>query len=142
MPHILRNDDRDSDRCARCIHDRMEEAIVVRGALGKAQVFVLGDTSYSPCCCDEVAASHLAAEVVVHFGPTCLTPTSKLPVYFVFGRRPVEALAVRDQIAIHVPEGRVVVLYDASYAHAASALKEVGRHDKKTLESNTAAQHS
>ena len=36
------------------------------------RVFVLGDTSYGSCCVDEVAAQHLVADCIVHFGRTCL----------------------------------------------------------------------
>ncbi len=38
------------------------------------RLFVLGDTSYGACCVDEIAAAHLAADVVVHFGRSCLSP--------------------------------------------------------------------
>ena len=68
-----------------------------------SQVFVLGDTSYSPCCVDEVAASHLDAEIVIHFGPTCLTPTSKLPIYFAFGRCQVDVDALANEVTWAVP---------------------------------------
>ena len=36
---------------------------------------MLGDTSYGECCVDEVAAQHLNADAVIHFGHTCLTPS-------------------------------------------------------------------
>jgi diphthamide biosynthesis protein 2 len=36
------------------------------------RVFVLGDTSYGSCCVDEVAAQHLLADCIVHYGRTCL----------------------------------------------------------------------
>lgn len=42
--------------------------------IGKDQeLYVLADTSYSSCCVDEVAASHVDAEAVVHYGRACLT---------------------------------------------------------------------
>ena len=36
------------------------------------RIFVLGDTSYGSCCVDEVAAQHLQADCIVHFGRSCL----------------------------------------------------------------------
>ena len=36
--------------------------------------FILGDTSYGACCVDEVAAEHVDADVVVHYGRACLSP--------------------------------------------------------------------
>ena len=53
-------------------------------------IFVLGDTSYGACCVDEVAAQHLDAEIVVHYGRACLTPTSHMPAVWVLGKEPVD----------------------------------------------------
>ena len=38
----------------------------------RERVFVLGDTSYGSCCVDEVAAQHLVADCIVHYGRSCL----------------------------------------------------------------------
>ncbi|KAH6847429.1 putative diphthamide synthesis protein-domain-containing protein [Chaetomium sp. MPI-CAGE-AT-0009] len=48
------------------------------------KITILADTSYSACCVDEIAAEHADAEVVVHYGRSCLSPTSRLPVIYVF----------------------------------------------------------
>ena len=49
-------------------------------------VFVLGDTTYSSCCPDEIGALHLSADVIVHFGQyACLSPSQCLPVIYSFG---------------------------------------------------------
>lgn len=89
-----------------------------------AQVYVLADTSYGSCCVDEVAAQHVDADVVVHFGDACLSRTSHLPVIYVFGRRTVD---VRHAVEVLVlSSGRkpahVKLLYDVAYAHAAEQL--------------------
>lgn len=82
--------------------------------------FILGDTSYGECCVDEVAAEHLAAHLVVHYGPACLSSTRTLPALYVFPsfrfERPAHAtlrfkhavasLLARDDV------GRIVVMYD------------------------------
>ena len=54
------------------------------------EVFILGDTSYGECCVDEVAAEHLNADSVIHFGHTCLTPPQRLPVLYIFTRRDID----------------------------------------------------
>jgi diphthamide biosynthesis protein 2 len=42
---------------------------MLRKALGDGHmVFILGDTTYSPCCVDEVAALHLNADFIIHYG--------------------------------------------------------------------------
>lgn len=37
------------------------------------EFFILGDTSYGSCCVDEVASEHYAADIVIHYGPSCLS---------------------------------------------------------------------
>ncbi|KAG8890206.1 Diphthamide biosynthesis protein 2 [Tulasnella sp. 332] len=54
------------------------------------ELYVLADTTYGSCCVDEVAAQHVDSDAVVHYGHTCLSPTSRLPVIYVFGQRPVD----------------------------------------------------
>jgi diphthamide biosynthesis enzyme Dph1/Dph2-like protein len=44
--------------------------------------FITGETSYSHCCADEVAALHLKAELIIRIGNPCLTPNKDLKVYF------------------------------------------------------------
>jgi diphthamide biosynthesis protein 2 len=39
-----------------------------------AQFFILADTSYGSCCVDEVAAQHIDAQVIIHYGHSCLSP--------------------------------------------------------------------
>ncbi|CAK7263784.1 Diphthamide biosynthesis protein 2 [Sporothrix epigloea] len=53
-------------------------------AAADVKIYILADTSYSACCVDEVAAEHADADVVVHYGRSCLSPTSRLPVIYVF----------------------------------------------------------
>ena len=48
------------------------------------RLYILADTSYGACCVDEIAAEHVEAEVVVHYGRSCLSPTARLPVIYVF----------------------------------------------------------
>lgn len=45
-----------------------------------AEFYVLGDTAYAPCCVDIVAAQHVEAHAIIHYGHACLSPTRDLPV--------------------------------------------------------------
>lgn len=84
--------------------------------------FVLGDTSYGECCVDEVAAQHLSADIVVHYGNACLSPTRTLPVLFVFPRvtllnakRACESFeSVMRGVVADKDIKRIVILYDLS----------------------------
>ncbi|KAA8579309.1 hypothetical protein FQN60_007099 [Etheostoma spectabile] len=42
------------------------------------------------CCVDEVAAEHVGADCIVHYGSACLSPSKRLPLMYVFERRPVD----------------------------------------------------
>jgi diphthamide biosynthesis protein 2 len=58
-------------------------ALRAAGALPSPLLFIVGDTAFSPCCIDEVAAAHYGADAVVHVGATCLSPTARLPAFHV-----------------------------------------------------------
>ena len=81
------------------------------------QLFVLGDTSYGACCVDEVAAEHVDADCIVHYGDACLSPTTRLPVIYVFGRRDLDLDVLRDKTS-HLT--RVLLMCDVSYNHVKS----------------------
>ena len=55
---------------------------------------ILADTTYGSCCVDEIAAQHVDAQVVVHYGRSCLSPPARLPVIYVFTKQPVDKEAV------------------------------------------------
>ena len=42
------------------------------------------------CCVDEVAAKHVNADAVIHYGPACLSPVSHMPAKFVFGKGAID----------------------------------------------------
>lgn len=93
---------------------------------------ILGDTSYGACCVDEVAAEHVLADVVVHYGRTCLSPTQRLPVVYVFTFRPLDLDAVVASFTKTYPEKdrRVVLMADIPYSEHVqplhSALRDAG----------------
>lgn len=84
-----------------------------------AELFILGDTSYGSCCVDEVAAEHILADAIIHFGHSCLGVPSRLPVLFVFGRSPcnTEGLQQGLQNVFPDPDAKIVVLFDTQYDH-------------------------
>uniref|UniRef100_G3NB55 2-(3-amino-3-carboxypropyl)histidine synthase subunit 2 n=1 Tax=Gasterosteus aculeatus aculeatus TaxID=481459 RepID=G3NB55_GASAC len=89
-----------------------------------AKPFILGDTSYGSCCVDEVAAEHVGANCIVHYGSACLSPSKRLPLMYVFERRALDlekcSAAFRD---LHPDtQSHVVILYDVNYVHAINDL--------------------
>lgn len=49
----------------------------LRNTLQSTEVglFVMADTAYGSCCIDEVGASHINADCVIHYGHTCFSPS-------------------------------------------------------------------
>ena len=82
-------------------------------------LFILGDTSYGACCVDEVAAEHVDADVVVHYGRSCLSPPSRLPVLYVFTERPLDIEAAiatfKETYADHAQ--KIILMADIPYSH-------------------------
>ncbi|PNY29667.1 Diphthamide biosynthesis protein 2 [Tolypocladium capitatum] len=80
-------------------------------------IHILADTSYSACCVDEIAAEHAGADVVVHYGRTCLSPTSRLPVIYVYTSHELHHGAVIREFTSEFGDrdSRVVVMADLTY---------------------------
>jgi 2-(3-amino-3-carboxypropyl)histidine synthase len=51
-----------------------------------AETLVLGDVTYGACCVDDLAAAALGADLLVHYGHSCLVPVQgcALPMLYVF----------------------------------------------------------
>jgi diphthamide biosynthesis protein 2 len=90
----------------------------------KIRLFILADTSYGACCVDEIAAEHVDAQVVVHYGRSCLSPTARLPVIYVFTIRPLDlshALSVFKQ-TYPDPLSKIILMSDLPYSSHLSAI--------------------
>ncbi|AGO12448.1 AaceriAER097Cp [[Ashbya] aceris (nom. inval.)] len=92
------------------------------------RIWILADTAYSPCCVDEVAAEHVQADVVVHFGDTCLNPVETLPVVYIFGEPYLDHAKVLSAFAERYAdkETKICLMADASYSrHMESLAREL-----------------
>ncbi|EGS22256.1 putative diphthamide biosynthesis protein [Thermochaetoides thermophila DSM 1495] len=81
------------------------------------RIHILADTSYSSCCVDEIAAEHVHADVVVHYGRSCLSPTCRLPVIYVFTHHQLDHDQVLSAFELQYPdkEACVVLMADVTY---------------------------
>ena len=110
------------------LEDAPEVSAAFSQTLGdSALVFVLGDTSFGACCCDEVSAQHLDASILVHYGHACLSPTSSLPVLYSFGVTEFDVQACVDgvqqqQQQKEQPEN-ILLLYQVQYHRAMTELE-------------------
>ena len=88
--------------------------------------YILADTSYGACCVDEIACEHVGAEVVVHYGRSCLSPTARLPVIYVFTR---QFLAIDEAIrafeeTYNDKESKILLMADIPYASHLPLIEE------------------
>ncbi|KAL2928055.1 2-(3-amino-3-carboxypropyl)histidine synthase subunit 1, partial [Bienertia sinuspersici] len=59
---------------------------IFRTFASASDVFVLGDVTYGACCIDDLSASALGADLLIHYGHSCLVPVDStvLPCMYVF----------------------------------------------------------
>ncbi|WBW71665.1 diphthamide biosynthesis protein Dph2 [Schizosaccharomyces osmophilus] len=96
-----------------------------------ATVQVLADTNYGSCCVDEVAAEHMFADAIVHYGRACLSPTSRLPVLYVFGRLPIDANKIVTNLTEKFPlDSPILIVSDTRWYYCqdliVQKMKEAG----------------
>ncbi|KAL5784151.1 hypothetical protein ACOSQ2_006543 [Xanthoceras sorbifolium] len=92
-------------------------------------LFIMADTTCGSCCVDEVGASRINADCVIHYGHTCLSPTSKLPAFFVFGKASISISKCVQNLSKHALTSakRILVLYGLEYAYAIPHIREALR---------------
>ena len=81
------------------------------------KLYILADTSYGACCVDEIAAEHVDADVVVHYGRACLSPTARLPVIHVFTHQPLDLENVVGAFESLYPDSneKIILMADVTY---------------------------
>ncbi|KAJ4490628.1 putative diphthamide synthesis protein-domain-containing protein [Lentinula aciculospora] len=129
------------------LHDSVQIFQRLKRKIGPdKELYVLADTSYgrqasspltlvsfgstSSCCVDEVAAQHIDANALVHYGHACMSQTYRLPVIYVFGKKPID---VEDCVARFVEcltsdtskssrSEKIILRHDVAYAHQAEII--------------------
>lgn len=89
-------------------------------------LYVMADSTYGSCCVDEVGASHINADCVIHYGHTCLSPTTKLPAFFVFGKASISTSNCAKHLCSYASSSTkpIMVLFGLEYGHALQDIKE------------------
>ncbi|UZJ52135.1 hypothetical protein CBS101457_001455 [Exobasidium rhododendri] len=94
-------------------------------------LFILADTSYGNCCVDEVAADHIDADLVIHFGHACLSLTARLPVIYVFHKLPIDVEHTSQSLSASAngsilsnASKKLVLMYDVGYEHASEEIRD------------------
>ena len=92
------------------------------------RLYILADTSYGACCVDEVAAEHISADAVVHYGRACLSPTAKLPVIHIFTIQQLQdnTSLIRDFEQFYVDhQAKIILMADVTYQYHLETIKAV-----------------
>lgn len=78
---------------------------------------ILGDTSYGSCCVDEVAASHVNADAIIHFGHACLSKVARLPVHYVFPNLTFDAANFHKHLSKTFPktDEKIIIFYSTAF---------------------------
>ena len=100
----------------------------------ETKLYILADTSYGSCCVDEIAAEHVDADVVVHYGRACLSPTARLPVIHVFTRQELSFEHLLQAFRQTHPERdkKIILTADVTYHHYVPRVYEALRHEGYT----------
>lgn len=104
-------------------------------SLREKRFYVLGDTAYSPCCVDEVAAEHVGSQLVVHFGDSCLNSISKLPVFYSFGNPSMNIDGIVEKFKeTYKTEDKVCIMGDTPHTSFLSEIfMELQKNDYKDI---------
>ncbi|KAJ3500437.1 hypothetical protein NM208_g17143 [Fusarium decemcellulare] len=107
------------------------------------RIYILADSSYSACCVDEIAAEHVSADVVVHYGRTCLSPTSRLPAIYVYTSHDLDYEATLAELSKEFSdkEAKLVVMADLTYQNHVDKLVSLLRERGYTNAVSTAVTH-
>ncbi|XP_010940709.1 uncharacterized protein [Elaeis guineensis] len=104
-------------------------ADILRSSSAAAEdVLVLADPTYGACCLDDFAASALQADLLVHYGHSCLVPvpSARLPTLYVFVdiRIDVQRLATAVRSAFP-PSSKLALAGTVQFVAAVHAAKSI-----------------
>ena len=117
-------DKQDGDSTASDHLPEQVSELAIDKAESGVKLTILADTSYGSCCVDEIAAEHVEADVVVHYGRACLSPTARLPVIHVFTHQSLDCEKVVSAFRNAFPDKstKIVLTADVPYAHHVQAV--------------------
>uniref|UniRef100_UPI00398F889E 2-(3-amino-3-carboxypropyl)histidine synthase subunit 1 isoform X2 n=1 Tax=Pristiophorus japonicus TaxID=55135 RepID=UPI00398F889E len=78
-----------------------------------ADTLIMGDVTYGACCVDDFTARALGADLMVHYGHSCLVPidaTAGIKMLYVFVDIKIDAAHFVDTIRFNFPKGSALAL--------------------------------
>ncbi|EFA05560.1 2-(3-amino-3-carboxypropyl)histidine synthase subunit 2 [Tribolium castaneum] len=117
------------------LQDSSEVALRLGKQVGRT-VYILADTAYESCCIDYVAAGHINADAIIHFGPVCFSKTSaNIPYLNIYEKDELD-LGALEQCLVPLNE-KIVILLDTSFIHLTDKIvAKFPDHTIKTINSD------
>lgn len=115
------------DNCKKtCLNCKCSDPLDTKAQDNTQHVWILADTAYSSCCIDEVAAEHVQADIVIHFGDACLNTIQKLPAVYVFGKPYINVKSIANKFKETYPdlEQKVILMADTPHTRYLPAVYE------------------
>lgn len=99
-----------------------------------ADTVIMGDVTYGACCIDDHTAIALGADMLLHYGHSCLIPidqTSGIKVLYIFVDIKIDSLHFVESVKMNFPAGKKLALvstiqFVATLHHVANELRELG----------------
>ncbi|XP_057671047.1 2-(3-amino-3-carboxypropyl)histidine synthase subunit 2 [Diorhabda carinulata] len=94
----------------------------------KTTLYLLGDTAYESCCVDYIAAAHINADAIIHFGPVCFSKSSAaIPFINIYEKLPLNIDQLKDNFkeTFKDENQQVVVIIDVGYIHLFDKIKSI-----------------
>uniref|UniRef100_A0A1B6CJ12 2-(3-amino-3-carboxypropyl)histidine synthase subunit 2 n=1 Tax=Clastoptera arizonana TaxID=38151 RepID=A0A1B6CJ12_9HEMI len=99
------------------------------------KLYILGDTSYGSCCVDEVAAEHVNADSIIHFGHACLSPTTRLPLLYIFPKFLISIPHFINEMKTfcQINKEPILLLYDVEYEHCIGDIRNLLENEQGNI---------
>ncbi|CAL1352203.1 unnamed protein product [Linum trigynum] len=98
--------------------------------------FVLGDVTYGACCVDDFSAVSLGADLLIHYGHSCLVPidNTKIPCLYVFVEIKIDVNRLIDTIKLNFTDKGIILAGTIQFAGAIRETKpELESHGLQVL---------
>jgi diphthamide biosynthesis protein 2 len=101
------------------LSDSSEVALRLERSLNQI-IYILADTAYESCCVDYVAAAHVTADAIIHFGPVCFSKTcATIPYLNIYEKSPLDLDRLHRCFTETFQNGgdNAVILLDTAFVH-------------------------
>ncbi|XP_044764321.1 2-(3-amino-3-carboxypropyl)histidine synthase subunit 2 [Coccinella septempunctata] len=107
--------------------DSVEVVFKLQEALDQP-VYLMGDTAYESCCLDFIAAGHIEADALIHFGSICFSQSAKkLPYLNIYEKHDIDIKHLVKSIETFLAgkdKTEIYLLVDTPFIHVLDSIQE------------------